>query len=133
MTKPTFFVTPGYGERLRDLLHYSQAVKIGDRVETSGQGGWDDDLTIPESLEDEIAQAFRNVERTLATAGASWKDVVHVNSYHVGGFPPEVNETMARLYRSYMPDHAPIWTQTGVEALGLPEMRIEIRVTAILP
>lgn len=132
MEKPEFFVTPGYGERLRDLLHYSQAVRIGNRVEISGQGGWDDDLRIPEALEEEIAQAFRNVERTLATAGAGWEHVVHVNSYHVGGFPPEVNETMAQLYRHHMPDHAPIWTQTGVEALGLPTMRIEIRVTAII-
>jgi enamine deaminase RidA (YjgF/YER057c/UK114 family) len=39
-------------------FHYSQAVKIGDQVETSGQGGWDDDLQIPESIADEIAQAL---------------------------------------------------------------------------
>ena len=70
MNQPKFFVTPGYGEYMLNELHYSQAVKIGDRVETSGQGGWDDDLQIPEALADEIAQAFRNVERTLATAGA---------------------------------------------------------------
>lgn len=132
MEKPTFFVTPGYGPKLRDLLHYSQAVKIGNRVETSGQGGWNDDLQIPKELGDEIAQAFRNLEQTLATAGATWEHVVHVNSYHVGGFPPEVNETMTRLYRQYMPNHAPIWTQLGVGALGLPDMRIEIRVTAII-
>jgi enamine deaminase RidA (YjgF/YER057c/UK114 family) len=133
MAKPEFFITPGYGERLLEQLHYAQAVKIGDRVEISGQGGWNDDLEIPQSLEEEIAQAFRNVERTLAAAGAGWEHVVHVNSYHVGGFPPEVNATMARLYRHYMPGHAPIWTQLGVAALGLPTMRIEIRVTAILP
>ena len=132
MKKPEFFVTPGYGERLLEALHYSQALKIGNRVETSGQGGWSDDLQIPDSIEDEIVQAFRNVERTLAAAGASWMHVVHVNSYHVGGLPPIVNDTMTRLYRHYMPDHAPIWTQTGVEALGLPAMRIEIRVTAII-
>lgn len=132
MDRPEFFVTPGYGERMLETLHYSQALKIGNRIETSGQGGVDDDLKIPESLQDEIALAFRNVERTLATAGASWKDVVHVNSYHVGGFPPEVNETMATLFRSYMPDRAPIWTEIGVAALALPDMRIEIRVTAIV-
>jgi enamine deaminase RidA (YjgF/YER057c/UK114 family) len=133
MNTPEFFVTPGYGETLLNALHYSQAVKMGDRVETSGQGGWNDELQIPESIEDEIALAFENLERTLATAGASWEHVVHVNSYHVGGFPPLVNETMARLYRHYMPNHAPIWTQLGVAALGLPTMRIEIRVTAIVP
>ncbi len=131
--KPAFFVTPGYGERLLKALHYSQALRIGNRVEISGQGGWDDELQIPDAIEEEIAAAFRNVERTLATAGATWQHVVHVNSYHVGGFPPPVNETMAKLYRHYMPNHAPIWTQLGVAALGLPAMRIEIRVTAIVP
>jgi enamine deaminase RidA (YjgF/YER057c/UK114 family) len=131
MQNPVFFITPGYGERLHKALHYSQALRIGDRVEISGQGGWNDDLQIPESIEEEIAQAFRNVQRTLATAGAGWEHVVHVNSYHVGGFPPVVNETMSRLFRHYMPERAPIWTQLGVEELGLPTMRIEIRVTAI--
>jgi 3-oxoacyl-[acyl-carrier protein] reductase len=52
MDNPEFFVTPGYGEYMLDKLHYSQAVKIGNRVETSDQGGWDDDLQIPESLAD---------------------------------------------------------------------------------
>jgi enamine deaminase RidA (YjgF/YER057c/UK114 family) len=131
MNKPEFFATPGYGDMFLETMHYSQAVKIGNRVEISGQGGWDDNITFPDRLEDEIAQAFANVERTLATAGASWNDVVHVNSYHVG-FPPETNKTMARLYRQYMPNRNPIWTQTGVAALADPHMRIEIRVTAIV-
>lgn len=132
MAKPKLFVTAGYGQKFHELLHFSQALKIGDRIEISGQGGWNDELEIPESIVTEIERAFENVRRTLATAGGDWKDVVHVNSYHVGGFPPIVNETIAGLFREYMPDRAPIWTQTGVEALGLPAMRIEIRVTAIL-
>lgn len=132
MTEIKTFVTPGAGQKLFDELYYAQTLKIGDRVEISGQGGWDDDLQIPESIEEEIEQAFRNIEKVLAPAGASWKDVVHVNSYHVGGFPPEVNKTMTRLFRQYMPDRPAIWTETGVTELGLPTMRIEIRVTAIL-
>jgi enamine deaminase RidA (YjgF/YER057c/UK114 family) len=51
MNQPEFFVTSGYGERMLNRLHDSQAVKIGDRVETSGQGGWNDNLQIPESLD----------------------------------------------------------------------------------
>ena len=132
MSKPEFFVTPGYGDYLRENLHYAQAVKIDNRVETSGQGGWDDEFNIPLLVANEVAQAFRNLTRTLAMAGARWEDVVHVNSYHVGGFPPEVNEAMVKEYRHYMPEHAPIWTQVGVESLGLPAMRVEIRVTAII-
>jgi enamine deaminase RidA (YjgF/YER057c/UK114 family) len=133
MNKPEFFVTPGYGEYMLNQLHYSQAVKIGDRVEISGQGGIDDNLQIPEAIANEIAQTFRNVERTLATAGASWEHVVHVNSYHVGGFPPEVNDVMVKLFRHYMPGRAPIWTEVGVASLALPKMRVEICVTAIVP
>jgi len=132
MNKPEFFVTPGYGERQLRMYHYSQAVKIGERVETSGQGGWNDDWEFPESIEDEIAQAFRNIDRTLATAGARWENVIHVNSYHVG-LDETINVAMVKQFRHYMPDHAPIWTCLGVAALGDPKMRIEIRVTAIVP
>jgi hypothetical protein len=38
MAAPTFFATPGYGETQLAAMHYSQAVRIGDRVETSSQG-----------------------------------------------------------------------------------------------
>ena len=132
MSKPEFFATPGYGDRQLRLYNYSQAVKIGNRVETSGQGGWNDAWEFPDALEDEIAQAFNNVERTLTAAGAGWEHVISVNSYHVG-FQEEVNAIMTALFRKYMPNHAPIWTLLGVAALGDPKMRVEIRVTAILP
>jgi enamine deaminase RidA (YjgF/YER057c/UK114 family) len=131
-----FFATPGYGERAREQLHYAQAVRIGDRIETSGQGGWDDEWNLPASLEEEIVRAFENVERTLATAGAGWPDVVHVNSYHVAAEPDAIgdahNSVMVEQLRRRMGGRTPIWTQTGVTALGLAGMRVEIRVVAIL-
>ncbi|QGN55020.1 Rid family hydrolase [Novosphingobium sp. Gsoil 351] len=132
MDRPVFIVAPGAGEKLREILHFSSAVRIGDRLETSGHGGWNDKLEIPGDLDAEIAGAFRNIELVLTQAGASWNHVVHVNTYHVGGFPPIVNDTIVKLYRQYMPHHAPTWTQLGVESLGLPEMRFEIRITAII-
>ncbi|MCP9271523.1 Rid family hydrolase [Mycolicibacterium arenosum] len=136
-TEVEFFVTPGFGEKLKGMLHYSQAVRIGNRVEISGHGGWDDDINIAEELEDEIVTAFDNIERTLATAGATWRDVVHVNSYHkladgavtIGA---DHNDVMAAQFRQRMGDRAPIWTQTGVTVLGAPTMRVEIRVTAVV-
>jgi enamine deaminase RidA (YjgF/YER057c/UK114 family) len=136
-TSVEFFVTPGYGEKLREMLHYSQAVRIGNTVEISGQGGWDDDINIAERLEDEIVQAFDNIERTLATAGATWRDVVSVNSYHVvaegaDSIGADHNDVMAAQFRKRMGDRAPIWTQTGVTVLGAPKMHVEIRVTAVV-
>ena len=132
MKRPVFIVAPGAGGKLREMLHFSSAVRIGDRVETSGHGGWNEELEIPTDIEAEIRFAFRNIELVLKEAGARWDHVVHVNTYHVGGFPPIVNDTIVRLYRQYMQHHAPIWTQVGVESLGLPQMRFEIRVTAII-
>ncbi|MFD5322034.1 RidA family protein [Streptomyces sp. NPDC127098] len=135
-SSPEFYVTPGYGDRQLAAMHYSQAVRIGDRVETSGQGGWDDDFVFPEDLEEEIVRAFDNVERTLAEAGAGWRDVVAVNSYHVpssaGFIGEDHNRVMVEQFRRRMGDRAPIWTEIGVPALGAPGMRVEIRVTAVV-
>ena len=47
MNKPEFFITPGYGERQLRMFHYSRAVRIGNRLETSGQGGWNDNWEFP--------------------------------------------------------------------------------------
>lgn len=136
MTTPEFFATPGYGETQLTTMHYNQAVRFGDRVETSGQGGWDDEFNFPEALEDEIVVAFDNVERTLALAGATWRDVIHVNSYHIPDAADAIgdghNRVMVEQFRKRMGDRAPIWTQIGVAALGAPKMRVEIRVTAIV-
>lgn len=137
-----FFATPGYGDDLLKNLHYHQAIRIGDRVEISGQGGWgavlkdDGTANFPENLEDEIVAAFDNVERTLAVAGASWHDVVAVDSYHVSESSEVIDEVHTRVmveqFRKRMGDRAPIWTEIGVATLGAPKMRVEIRVTAIV-
>jgi enamine deaminase RidA (YjgF/YER057c/UK114 family) len=132
VSKPDFFVTPGYGERNLELFHYSQAVKVGNRVEISGQGGWNDDWEFPEAIAEEIAQTFRNIERTLALAGAGWAHVIHVNSYHTP-LDEETVQLMTERLRHHMPDQAPIWTCLGVTGFGDPKMRVEIRVTAVLP
>ncbi|MGW1136616.1 Rid family hydrolase [Streptomyces zhihengii] len=136
MSTVTFGIVPGYGEKLNAALGYSGAVRVDDRVEISGQGGVDDDLNIPDSLEDEIVQAFDNVGRALATVGASWPDVIHVNSYHKVApgedvISEDVNRIMAEQFRLRLNGREPIWTETGVTVLGLSTMRVEIRVTAI--
>ncbi len=137
MSTVTFGITPGYGQKLHDALGYSSAVRVGDRVEISGQAGVDDNLEIPDSLQEEIVRAFDNVERTLATVGATWADVIHVNSYHKVApgedtIGDDHNAVMAAQFRLRLNGRAPIWTETGVTVLGLPAMRVEIRVTALV-
>ncbi len=136
-SEPRFFVPSDASAvaRMQVEMHYSQAVRIGDRVEISGQGGWDDDLNFPDDLEEEIVRAFDNVERTLALAGATWRDVISVDSFHVPTSPDFIgevhNRVMVEQLRERMGDRSPIWTQIGVAALGAPGMRVEIRVTAV--
>lgn len=136
MSEPEFFATPGYGETQLADMHYNQAVRIGDRVETSGQGGWDDDWNFPDGLADEIVQALENVERILATAGATWRDVIAVDSYHVPDSADSIGEVHSRVMveqlRQRMGNRSPIWTAIGVPVLADPKMRIEVRVTAIV-
>ena len=136
MASTEFFTTPGYGDGQRREFHYSQAVRYGNHVETAGQGGWDDDWHFPESIRDEVIQAFNNVERTLAAAGASWRDVVSVHSYHVPDADGRIGaahlDTMVEQFRLRMGDRAPLWTAVGVAVLGDPQMRVEIQVNAII-
>ena len=44
-----FHTTPGYGDWALANMRYHQALRIGNRVEISGQGGWDDEVTFPEA------------------------------------------------------------------------------------
>jgi enamine deaminase RidA (YjgF/YER057c/UK114 family) len=131
MTRPVFF--PAFvPDRAPDASYaYSQAVRIGNRVETSGQGGWDDHHAFPVALADEIARAFDNLGLVLAEAGARWDDVFSVESWHLPVDEATYALMVAEL-QARMPGHRPIWTALAVPGFGLPGMRVEIRVTALV-
>jgi len=137
MAKPEFFDTPGYGEIARTRNQYRQALRIGDRIEISGQGGWEADFTLSAmSLEEEIVKACDNVEKTLAEAGATWSDVVNVHSYHVptadNSIGDEHMSTMVDQFRKRFDESLPLWTAVGVKALALPGQHVEIEVVAVI-
>ncbi|CAO3674975.1 unnamed protein product [Rhizopus stolonifer] len=129
--------SPKEYERVAKKFGYNQVLRIGNRVDISGQGGWD---LLPGqlqsftyiSLEDEIRKAFKNVELVLKSENASWKDVYSVTSYHVGlGKTCEtVTSEFPKLFKEFIGDREPLWTCIGVEALGEVEMHVEIVVTA---
>jgi enamine deaminase RidA (YjgF/YER057c/UK114 family) len=73
MDKPIFSVTPGYGQRQLREFHYSQVVRYGDRVETAGQRGWNDDWCYPESVRDEII-------RPSTTSNGHWQPQEHLGT-----------------------------------------------------
>ncbi|KAJ9606651.1 hypothetical protein H2200_008659 [Cladophialophora chaetospira] len=132
MSHLKYFNYPGWGDIMAET--YSQAVRVGDRIEISGQGGWDPtsgELAADTPAATQIEQAFKNVDITLRHAGASkgWKQVFRVNSYHIP-LNDEVIEKMKTEFQKWMPEHRPIWTTIEVPKLGLESMKVEIEVVA---
>ncbi|TEY31285.1 hypothetical protein BOTCAL_0806g00050 [Botryotinia calthae] len=135
MSNLKYFNYEGYGETTaKQNLWYSQAVRVGDIIECSGQGGWDRITEkIPSDIETQIEQAFDNVEAALKTAGSKgWEDVFSLTSHHMP-MSDKAMEIMVRLLKKYCPNHQPIWTSLGVPALAFPDMKVEIEVRAFSP
>ncbi|KAH6635810.1 Endoribonuclease L-PSP/chorismate mutase-like protein [Chaetomium tenue] len=121
----------GFDEGSGDLR---QAVRIGDRIECSGQGGWDPTTgAISASLTAEIEQAFANVDACLRAAGGKgWGQVYKVNLYTT-----ELSEEMFTAWAASMhkwagETHRPLMTGVAVAGLGVPGMRVEVEVVAYL-
>ncbi|GLA31584.1 hypothetical protein AnigIFM63604_001063 [Aspergillus niger] len=131
MSHLTYYNYEGVGKRNQQTFKYSQAVRIGDRIECSGQGGWDPNTgEIYKEINAQIDQAFKNVELNLKNAGGKgWEQVFRVNSYHVP-INNEALDAMVRNFKKYMPNHEPLWTCVGVTRLGEDDMRVEIEVVA---
>ncbi len=78
----------------------------------------------------QIRQVFRNVALTLAEAGASWCEVVEINSFHVR--LASQAEAVLRIAAEFLQDPYPAWTAVGVTELIVPEALIEISCVAML-
>ncbi|OQE22927.1 hypothetical protein PENSTE_c009G03506 [Penicillium steckii] len=131
MSHLQYYSYEGVGQRNKETFRYSQAVRIGDRIECAGQGGWGPKTGVYfKEINQQIDQAFANVDLNLKDAGGKgWEQVFRVNSYHVP-LNNEALEAMVRNFKRWMPNHQPIWTTVGVTRLGEDDMRVEIEVVA---
>ncbi|MGP3533964.1 Rid family hydrolase [Microbacterium sp. RD1] len=125
--------TKGRGDLAR--YHLSEAVRIGDLVEISGQSGVGPDGGFAQRLDEQVRQAFDNVASALECAGASWSDVYSVSTYHVPAPGAEVIESealdaVAAHLRRHLAQRPPIWTAVAVPVLAHAGMRVEIAVKA---
>ncbi|KAI8630338.1 putative L-PSP endoribonuclease family protein [Xylariaceae sp. FL1651] len=137
MSQLKSYAYPGVGEWAQKNLVYSQAIRVGNRIICSGQGGWDPspekmDLSklIKENLMEEIDQAFSNVDLNLKHAGGKgWEQVYKVNTYSTD--LRAQNGRVSENLRKWMPNHTAVWTAVGVSHLGLDGMHFEIEVEAL--
>ncbi|RAP73317.1 RidA family protein [Paenibacillus montanisoli] len=104
---------------------YSQAMKLGNLLFTSGQIPLTAEGALVEGgIEEQTHQVFRNLEAVLAEAGASFADVVKATV-----FIKDMNQFAAlnTIYASYFGDHKP--ARSTVEVARLPkDVLVEIEL-----
>ncbi len=112
------------------LNGYSQIVAVsrGDitTLYISGQVGTGD------TFEAQLRSALANMQTHLAEAGATLDDLVKINTYIVDYVPAHL-DSFRQVRREVMGNtDMPASTLVGVQALGLPEWKIEIEGVAVV-
>ena len=111
-------------------LHYTPAVRVGDRVIVSG-------IPALEGQDEEakIRWAFQQLKAHLEKAGATLGDVVELQSFHVARDHDEFRQRIApvlKVHREFFKDHYPAWTAVGTTALYAGSAPMEIRAEAVV-
>lgn len=111
--------------------HIAPAWRVGDMVMASGQAAISDDGGIVGAgdFDAQLAQTFANIERVLAAAGSDLSRVVKVVIYltDMSHFPKIVEARQRYFTAPYPAD-----TTVEVKGLALPELMVEIDVTAVV-
>jgi 2-iminobutanoate/2-iminopropanoate deaminase len=110
-------------------LPFSPAVEANGFVFVSGQASVDDKgVIVPGTFEEEMRRSMANVQRVLAGAGLTLRDVVRVTSYiRDPANGPRYNE----LYREFFSE--PLPARTTLSNCLSPALHFEIDVIAVRP
>lgn len=107
------------------ISHYTDAVRYGDLVFISGVAPLDEQgrLVGEGDAVEQTRQIFRNMEKVLTAAGATFADILKVTVY----LTDVADRTRINPVRKeYFGDHRPASTLIGVAALAIPGMKVEI-------
>jgi enamine deaminase RidA (YjgF/YER057c/UK114 family) len=121
-------VVPEHWTAFYESTHIPAAVRDGDRLYVTGHTGENPDGKFSADPETQIRQTFRYVSATLAKGGASWADVVELNSYHVG--LQAQAEVLIAIAGEFLDDPYPAWTAVGVTELFDEGAVVEISCVA---
>jgi len=115
------------GSRFEAEAGYSRAVVDGDWIFVAGTTGFDyAQMTIVDDPAEQTRQAFRNIEKALAEAGARLVDVVRVKYYVPDAADwPAIVPVLGEAFGVTRPAATAL-----ICGLVDPRMKVEIEVTA---
>jgi 2-iminobutanoate/2-iminopropanoate deaminase len=117
---------------------FSQGWRVGNLVFVGGQLSADENGEVVGrgDIEVQTRNVFDNVTRVLHEAGATWEDVVKLNTYYccndTGEAVREFWEKMTSVRLEYLPDPGPSGTAVRVEGLMYDGFLIEVEAIAVI-
>jgi enamine deaminase RidA (YjgF/YER057c/UK114 family) len=127
MLKKEIVPVPGLAET--EGVGFAQCVVAGDFVFVAGQTGIDEEWNVvSRDFRAQAEKAFDNLRRALDAAGSSLDHIVSMTAYFAdaGDIP-----VFSAIRRKVMPGSLCASTAVGGASFVLPELLLEIEVTAI--
>ncbi len=132
-------IVPEGMEVMVEQLTYSPAVRAGDFVYLAGvvaglpmdENGAMVDAN-PENLTAAYERAFAHIDIILKEAGASWRDVVEMTTYHTDDLQKQV-DAIIPVKNRYQAEPYPAWTAIDIDRLYPDNGVTEIKVVAYAP
>ncbi|QPH53689.1 RidA family protein [Pontivivens ytuae] len=123
-------IIPAGMENIYETYHYAPGILVGDTLYCSGQVGRDENLNVVRGAEAQFTQAFENAGKVLSAAGATFDDVVELESWFAGSM--DELKTFTAVKDRYFTNNYPTWTGFSVSGFSMPGLLVEIRCRAIL-
>jgi enamine deaminase RidA (YjgF/YER057c/UK114 family) len=119
------------GTKWEPIVGYSRAVKVGNMIFVTGTTATNERGEVVGAGDGyaQAKQALANIERVLARAGATMKDVVRTRM-----FVTDISrwEEIGRAHAEYFRDIRPATTMVEISKLISPEMLVEIEADAVI-
>jgi enamine deaminase RidA (YjgF/YER057c/UK114 family) len=113
------------------IVGYSRAVKIGNHIWVAGTTASDEngEVMFPENAGEQTRYILQKIERALAEAGSSLRDVVRTRLYvtNIADW-----QAIGRVHGEFFGDIRPASTMVEISKLVEPQHLVEIEVDAFV-